>query len=179
MSNYIYKLNGKTIKATNAVTGEPTVIAFAPFWIKPWGSTYTKLDAIQTYKNEYPKWLSSAERKEVNKCELNAADIPTSRDPHFWELSPNRDAATNYWKLKRKVLNAEKFEKNFEAAGIKHVMFVDRIEDIKNSPVTLIHKLNGAYYFDEQAIDFGTPVMGQLTVVNGKYIFTPNTETVC
>lgn len=175
--NYIYKLNGKTIKATNSVTGEPVVIAFAPFWFKPWSSTYEKLDAICTYKDEYHKWLSSVERKELNENELHAAGIRKPRDPHSWEMSSYRDAAAAYWKLKRKVINAEKFEKNFEAAGVNHVVFEDGASDLIKNGTTNIHKLNGSYYFDEQTPDFGTPIMGTLTAVKGKYTFTPKAET--
>lgn len=175
--NYIYKLNGKTIKATNSVTGEPVVIAFAPFWFKPWSSTYQKLNAISAYKDNYDPWLTSTERKEMNEHELHAADIRKPRDKYTWEMSSYRDAAKSYWNLKRKVLNAEKFEKNFEKSGVNHVVFDDNASDLIKNGTTNIHKLNGSYYFDEQIPDFGTPVMGTLTAVKGKYIFTPKAET--
>lgn len=175
--NYIYKLNGKTIKATNSVTGEPMVIAFAPLWFKPWSSTYQKLDAICTYKDEYHKWMDSAERKETNEHELHAAGIYPPHNKSSYEMISYRESARSYWNLKRKILNAEKFEKNFEATGVKHVVFEDGARDLKKNEITSIHKLNSSYYFDEQTPDFGTPVLGVLRVVKGKYIFTPKTET--
>jgi hypothetical protein len=175
--NYIYKLNGKTIKATNSVTGEPVVIAFAPFWFKPWSSTYQKLDAIAAYKDNYDRWLTSAERKEMNEHELHAAGFYKPSNQRSYEYQDYKNQTAGYWNLKRKVLNAEKFEKNFEADGVKHVVFDDSASELIKNGTTNIHKLNGSYYFDEQNPDFGTPLVGILTAVKGKYTFTPKTET--
>jgi hypothetical protein len=175
--NYIYKLNGKTIKATNSVTGEPVVIAFAPFWFKPWSSTYQKLDAIAAYKDNYDRWLTSVERKEMNEHELHSAGFYKPSNKRSYEYQEYQNQAASYWKLKRLVLNAEKFEKNFEDAGVNHVVFEDNASGLKSNCITNIHKLNGSYYFDEQTPDFGTPLVGTLTAVKGKYIFTPKTET--
>lgn len=174
--NYICKLNGKTITATNSVTGKPVIIAFAPFWVKPWSRTYQVLSAISTYREEYNPYMSSTERREVNEHELNAAGFRKPREKHSPEYQQYKMGAASYWKFKRIVRKAESFQRFFNDTGVTHVMLEDNEKTLKDNTITNVYELTSPYYLDENT-DFGAPVLGTLKTVDGKYIFTPKTES--
>lgn len=188
MSEYLYKLNGKTFEAHNTVTNETVLIALAPYYTKPNHKLYTWLSNIAQFSEESrdlktQKWVSSSEIKEFREKELRNADIRRPNKDRTYggnyntELYFYQEDARSYWKVKHRIEKAENAEKEFEKSGVTLVCFIDDIKDIgklyEGRPIEPcdVFKLNGFLWGDEPT--YGTPKQGTVDLVNGRIEYTP------
>lgn len=170
MATYLFKVNGKTIKATNIKTGNVVEIATAPFWIKPY--------------HEHFDWLGNIERYRWN--EKNDIFTPTvqSREAELQSIGlwKKYDEAQirDYWHMKRLVIKAMQQLKDMENRGVEYVVFYSDKEIKELDYEFNVYTLNDCVYSDQPYMcgyfDGSTEEAGTCKCYGKNSVFHPQKE---
>lgn len=153
MGAYVYKLNGKTIKAFNGCKYDNEVIeiAIASFYTKPWSRQWDWFSALSQYDDSYDKWMTSIERAEMRERELFSAGIYKN------EYSTDDK---EYWQMKRKMKKAKAYMQAMIDRGVKYVAFGEFPRDEVYKEYTVYELGEGFWWSDEPT--YGTPEVGTI-----------------